>query len=267
MDFLRWIGVGAAAVAAIFLVLYWRDPHHTALPVGSADLAPVAAQLAKLPPNERELVEEYVQRSHGDVLPARFADPDNPLTARTFGDAIALQRRWREKQTALQAHAEAHMAERDRDLAPLRAIVNASVAKRELLSRRQLTARRSGEPDPGIGTDAYGAKRALPSDVPDIFAATIALENAGDSDVIELTGAVMAKDRDAPLSFDLCWINIDETDFVPVGGRREVLCANPDRPADAQHTAFVQEPSRFAVTWQPRHIKLRNGTVLNAKLP
>src|SRR5579859_3987277 len=142
MDSIRWIGVGAAAVALIFLAQYWRDPHHTALPVGSTDLAPLQAKLAKLPPNERELVEEYVQRSHGDVLPPRFADPDNPLTARTFGEAIALERQWREKQKVVQAGAEARLSERERELAPLRAVVTATVAKREIVSRRELAARR-----------------------------------------------------------------------------------------------------------------------------
>src|SRR5579859_2891403 len=138
MDSIRWIGVGAAAVALIFLAQYWRDPHHTALPVGSTDLAPLQAKLAKLPPNERELVEEYVQRSHGDVLPARFADPDNPLTARTFGDAIVLERQWRDKQNVQQASAARRSAERADELAPLRALVTANVAQRELLSRREI---------------------------------------------------------------------------------------------------------------------------------
>jgi len=266
MNSARWIGVGVAAVAVIFLLLYWRDPHHTALPFGSTDLTPVAAKLAKLPPNERELVEEYVQRSHGDVLPPRFADPDNPLTARTFGEAIVLERQWREKQKVMQASAVRRTSEREDQLAPLRAVVTATVAKREMLSRREIEARRHGEPAPGIATDAYGAKRALPSDVQNVFAATIALENQGDSDVVELTGAVMAKDPDAPLPFEICWVSLDERQDVPVRGRREVLCANPDRQADAQQAAFIEDTrGRFAVTWEPRHIKLRNGTVLDAK--
>jgi len=131
MDSARWIGVAAAAVVAVFLIIHLRDPHRTALPFGSTDLTPVKAQLDKLPDNERELVEEYVQRSHGDVLPLRFADPDNPLTARTFGEAIALERQWRDKQKVVQAGADARLSDRERELAPLRAVVSATVAKRD----------------------------------------------------------------------------------------------------------------------------------------
>jgi hypothetical protein len=266
MDSVRWIGVAAVAAIAVFLLLHLRDPHNTALPIGSTDLTPVKAQLEKLPPNERELVEEYVQRSHGDVLAPRFADPDNPLTARTFADAIALQRQWRDKQAVVQAGAAARMSERDGELAPLRAVVSASVAKRELLSQREIAARRENRADPGVGTDAYGAKQALPSDVQNVFAVTVALQDHEESDVVELTGSLMAQDRDAPLPFQVCWISVDEQTFVPASSRRDVLCANPEHQADAQQRALVEDThGRFTLTWEPQHLKLRNGTVLNAR--
>lgn len=86
----------AAVVGLIAVGVFRRpDPHRTLLPIGSTDLSSVRPQLEALPDSERVLVLEYVRRSGGDVLPPKLADPDEPLTARTFADAIALQRRFR----------------------------------------------------------------------------------------------------------------------------------------------------------------------------
>ena len=46
-----------------------RDPLRTALPFGTTDLSSVQVQLRRLSPADRALVEAYVRRSHGDVLP------------------------------------------------------------------------------------------------------------------------------------------------------------------------------------------------------
>ncbi len=54
----------------IALVIYGRDPYRTKLPFGSTDLSSVEKQLARLSPEDRKLVEDYVKRSKGDVLPA-----------------------------------------------------------------------------------------------------------------------------------------------------------------------------------------------------
>lgn len=263
MGNVRLIGVVATAVVAIFWLWHLRDPHNTRLPFGSTDLTSVQVQLGKLPPDERALVESYVKRSHGDVLPPKFADPDNPLTARTFGEAIALEKRWQEKHKIEQAAADARSAARDAEFTPLRAVVQASVVKRELLSPAEIEARRN--PDAGAATpDA--AKRALPSSEPTVFAVTIALENLEDSDVLELKGDLHANDRDAYLPLQLCWIDLDERQTVSVRGRREIVCANPNRGVSAGEADFINDPpGRFTLVWEPRHIRLRNGTVLDVK--
>jgi hypothetical protein len=51
------------------------DPRRTRLPFGTTDLSSVQDALSKLPPEERELVEDYVKRSRGDVMPAALGDP------------------------------------------------------------------------------------------------------------------------------------------------------------------------------------------------
>ena len=133
--------VGIAIVVA--LIHYGRDPHHTRLPFGSTDLSSVESDLRRLPADERALVEAYVKRSRGDVLLPSMAEPDDPLTARTFGEAITLQRKWQVKMHAQEAVAATRAAERDRAMAPLRDAVTARVARREILTRDELNERQS----------------------------------------------------------------------------------------------------------------------------
>jgi hypothetical protein len=102
-----------------------RDPLRTALPFGTTDLSSVQVQLRRLSPADRALVEAYVRRSHGDVLPAKFADPDQPFTARTLGEAIALEKAWDVRRDAKDAEAARRQAERDAAMAPLRDAVEA----------------------------------------------------------------------------------------------------------------------------------------------
>jgi hypothetical protein len=101
--------LGVAAIAGLLVVGMTRrpDPHRTLLPIGTADLASVRSQLEALPDSERALVVAYVRRSGGDVLPPKFADPDEPLTARTFVDAIRLQRQFLRTQAVVDAEAAA----------------------------------------------------------------------------------------------------------------------------------------------------------------
>ena len=107
-----------AAVVGLYRI--GTDPYRTALPMEVEDLSPIEPQLAKLPPEDRELVTDYLKRSNGDVLPAQFADPDDPLTARTFAEAIALEKTHREKMKVEQARLAAFRAERDAQFKPLR---------------------------------------------------------------------------------------------------------------------------------------------------
>lgn len=107
--------------AAIYgLCAVGTDPYGTTLPMEVDDLSPIQPALDKLPLADREVVTDYLKHSNGDVLPAQFADPDAPLTARTFAQAIALEKDFRVKMAAQDEKAAAMRAVREPSMKPLR---------------------------------------------------------------------------------------------------------------------------------------------------
>ena len=239
------------------LIHYGRDPQRTRLPFGSTDLSSVESALRRLPAEQRSLVEAYVKRSNGDVLLPSMADPADPLTARTFGEAILLQRKWNEKMHAQEAVAATRAAERDRAMAPLRDAVSARVARREILTRDELNERQS----PGYLQSAHRV------DSDPVFVITVAIDNHADADIIALQGSLEARDRDAYLPLDLCWVDLSEQRTITAHSRTEIICANSHRNAGAQERDFVADPSgRFTVTWEPKLVRLADGKVLESKL-
>ncbi len=223
------------------------DPRRTRLPFGSTDLSSVQEPLSKLPLEERELVEHYVKRSNGDVMPAALGDPDNPLSARTFGEAIELERDWRTKMRAHEAAVAARRAERDARLAPLRALVRAEIAKAEVLTGSELLQRRF----PGS---------ARTSDSDEIFVVTVRLHNLGDQSVVALRGALNARDAREYLSMDLCWIETGEERTIPSGSTIEIVCAGRPGVSEQQRAFVAGAPGRFSVEWAPGYIKLADGS-------
>jgi len=263
MSISRLAGIVAGAVLLFFIAHWLRDPHRTSLPFGSTDLSSVEASLRKLPAEERALVEAYVRRSNGDVLPAKFADPDDPLTARTFGEAITLQKRWDVKMRAQKAVADARAAERDLAMAPLRAAVTAHVAKSEVITRDEYDARMSAG---ATQVSASGAKIGHRNDSTRVFVVTVAIDNHSDADVIALKGSIEAKDRDAYLPLNLCWIDLGEQRSISAHSHAEIQCANRNFSAGPNERAFVDDPpGRFEVIWSPQLVKLSDGKVLQAK--
>lgn len=221
-----------------------RDAHGTALPFGSTDLSTVQTELARLPDAERVLVEAYVKRSNGDVLPERFADPDNPLTAHTFGEAIELQRAWVEQQKVEDARMAGLRAERDAHLAPLRAIADARVVKAQILAADETSAGSGGN-----------------------FVTRIRVQNLGNESIVGLSGSLKARDRDEYLPLDLCWIDLGQQEALAAGASTEFDCGGSRGGASAQEHAYVDNPpGRFTVEWEPRHIKLASGRELDSGL-
>jgi hypothetical protein len=245
-------------LAVIVGFYVWNhDPHHTKLPFGTTDLGSVQKELQKLPTAERELVEAYVKRSNGDVLPKQFADPDNPLTARTFAEAIELQRTWEAKAKVDDARIAALRAQREAKMAPLRAAVRARVVKAEVLTRNEYQARR----DP----DFY--KRPYTVDKSPAFLTTIAVQNLSDQTIVELRGSLEARDAQAYLPMDLCWIDIGEQQSIPSGGTLELMCGHDYRGASQQQKDFADNPGgRFEVVWKPKSVKFADGRALDSGL-
>jgi len=249
---LKWqLFVGAAVLAG--LLIYRMDPRQTRLPFGSTDLSSVAEQLAELTPEDRLLVESYVKRSNGDVHHPAWADPDDPLTARTFGEAIALQCKWNEKRGVELEKQAQHMAERQARLEPLRAVVHASVSQAEILTKNEYQALMHPEIDP----KNYAVDRSP------VFVAHIRIENLGDSAVTELQGSLQAVDSQKKSYFptSICWLDTRQ-EFAPYS-ETEIICAS--ERASADHRDFVEdEHDRFEVQWEPRHIKFANGRELDS---
>ncbi len=131
-----------AAIVGLYRI--GTDPYRTSLPMEVEDLSPIEPQLAKLPPEDRELVVDYLKRSNGDVLPEQFADPDDPLTARTFAEAIALEKTHREKMKVEQARMAAFRAERDAQFKSLRDIVTARIVNRQELTEAEIYGQPNG---------------------------------------------------------------------------------------------------------------------------
>lgn len=223
---------------------YSSDPHRTALPFGSTDLSSVQAELARLPDEERALVEAYVKRSNGDVLTAQFADPDDPLTARTFGEAIELQRAWIDRMEVDEARMAQLRTERDAQLAPLRAIADARVIKAQIVGADgSLT---------GVGGN---------------FVTRIRIQNRGNEAIVGLSGSLKARDRDEYLPLDLCWIDLGSQQTLAAGASTEFDCGRGTGGASDQQRAFVDNPpGRFSVEWEPRHIQLASGRELDSGL-
>ena len=236
--------VVALGVVVVLGARHSRDPRITELPFGSTDLSSVQAELARLPDEERALVEAYVKRSNGDVLTAQFADPDDPLTARTFGEAIELQRAWIDRMEVDEARMAQLRTERDAQLAPLRAIADARVIKAQIVGADgSLT---------GVGGN---------------FVTRIRIQNRGNEAIVGLSGSLKARDRDEYLPLDLCWIDLGSQQTLAAGASTEFDCGRGTGGASDQQRAFVENPpGRFTVEWEPRHIKLASGRELDSGL-
>lgn len=246
--------VVALGVVVVLGARHSRDPRITELPFGSTDLSSVQAQLAKLPDEERALVESYVKRTHGDYLPAGMGDPDNPMTARTFAEAIALEQAWKVKMQGEQAQADARQAERDARLAPLRALVDARVVKAEVLSSAQFAARR-GQPQPGQATMRSEGET---------FVVRIRVQNIGNETLASMTGSLKARDRDEYLPLDLCWIDFSQHAPIAPGASEEIECGGRAGVSDQQRAFATGAPGRFTVVWEPREVVLASGRRVEA---
>ena len=244
--------VGAGVLFAV--VQCARDPRRTALPFATTDLTSVEGKLARLPADERKLVEDYVERSNGDVLPAQFADPDAPFTARTFGEAIALERDWRVKVEEMEKGAGELRARRNARLAPLQAIVRASVVKAQILTRNEIRHAATR-----ISTSAHTSQ----VDKSELFLTRVRVENLSDERIISKSGALSVRDREEYLPLNLCWIDLRQE--LSPRQAVELECGNSNRGADAQEQASARNPvTRFTVEWEPHRIKLADGRELDA---
>jgi hypothetical protein len=237
------------------LFMVANDPYRTALPMEVDDLSPIAPQLAKLPTEDRDLVLEYLKRSNGDVLPAQFADPDNPLTARTFREAIALQKVHRVKMVAERGRMQALEAKRDARLKPLRDALGLKLVKRELLSEAEIYA------TPQV--DEWGRAKpvVVPPDARKVPVLTYRLTNRSARAITGFKGSAEIPGDFLPLME--CWI--DETRTLAPGEYHDARCGDVSKIPSAQQVAFVTLPAaQVVLRWYPAEVRFADGDVLKA---
>jgi hypothetical protein len=182
-----------------------------------------------------------------------MADPDAPFTARTFGEAIELERRWKVKFAEMNARAEKLKVQRQARLAPLKALVDASVVEAKVLSRNEYQAIK----DPTFYQRQYNVDKSP------AFITKIRVRNLSGERVVAMKGWLRANDAKAELPMDLCWIDLQQ-ELAP-GENLEFHCGHDHRQASAQDQAFADNVSdRFEVVWEPRYVKLADGRELDS---
>lgn len=229
----------------------------TRLPLDVKDLTPIQPQLDKLKPDERELVVGYLKRSNGDVLPARFADPDAPFTARTFSEAIALQRDWLARDAVRQAKADALAAEREQSMQPLRAVLDARLVRRQILTHDEIY----GLPEATTNSRGQSVKHALNSTP--ALVVTWRLRNLSPRTIASAKGLVQLRDANGA-RVNECWF--DQSDAIPGGESVEIRCGDLNRTAGDAERAFVNtSASDLILIWEPDTVVFDDGTTLKSR--
>lgn len=237
--------IAAGLLAALGVYGAVRKPYGTLLPMDVADLSEIQPQLDRLDEEERELVRGYLKRSNGDVLPPSLADPDAPFTARTFGEAITLQRRFLREQGVRDAQAAQRRIARDAALEPLRDAVGVRLLKRELLT----VAQAQGRPDgPATATER-------------VLVVTYRLVNGAGRDIAAVKGLVKVNDAQGAKRSE-CWL--DETDTLEAFSGVEVRCGNIARTAGPRDHEFAALPAQdLTVDWEPSEVVFADGSRLS----
>ncbi|MFO1350334.1 MAG: hypothetical protein U1F68_06500 [Gammaproteobacteria bacterium] len=241
-------------------VIVQRDPYHAKLPFGTTDLTSIQATLDRLPPEDRDLVNGYVRRSNGDVLPPSMADPDDPLTARTVAEAIELQKRFMVKQAELEAKMQAIRAKRDQARAPLRAALAMELVSRAIIPRGQWL----GQP---ASRTMNGKTVMLPIDDTPVQVTTYRLNNTSDRAITEIKASVdiyKAPHKVLDFTIDGCWITRQEP--LPPGASLEVRCGNTQKTAGPLERGYVDMPlNALEIVWNPVLIRFADGKELAFK--
>lgn len=235
------------------------NPLHTTLPFGSTDLSSVQAELERLEPEDRKRVEDYVRRTNGDYVPASFGDPDDPVTARTFAEAIELQKRFEVSMQEQEARATAMRAERDQRFAPLRKVLSMQVLRREMLTEAQIYGL---VPSPGVG--AKPPQAGNPNDPPKAVT-TYRLTNRSDRTITAFGVSIELRQKvHAPDDFGIvasCWV--DEVRTLAPGDIYDARCGRSmslNRVTDAEY--MVMPWDDLEIRWEPKRIEFDGGDKL-----
>ncbi|MBK8286338.1 MAG: hypothetical protein IPK97_16490 [Ahniella sp.] len=242
----RWtLLILGLAVLAIWGGLRSGNPLNTALPFGTTDLSTVQAELEKLEPTDRQRVEAYVQRTNGDYLPAGMGDPDDPVDAKTFAQAIERQKQHEERMKVGDAEARARQAERDVRFKPLRDALGVAMVKREMLTHAEIY---------GYGTDM------TPQAV-----TTFRLTNRSNETIVAFDVKIDVRELDyPPTEFGIlvdCWL--EEQRRLAPGDTFDVRCGRQRALTTVKDAEFLTWPtSDMDLRWEPKRIRFEGGREL-----
>lgn len=240
-------------------VMEWRDPYRTKLPLDVSDLSAIQPQLDRLPAEDKAYVLAYLKRSNGDVLPAAFADPDEPFTARTFAEAIELQKKFKVTKAKYDVIAQTRQSERDKAQAPLRAALRVELVRREIMPHSEVS------PPQDAPATWHEQEVAMPVDASEVLVQTFRLTNTSDQDIngIRVNIDVRKTHREPTDLGKLGGCYIERSAILLPGESTEVRCANVNKTATDQDRAFVaMAESDFTVETEHRLIRFGSGNEL-----
>lgn len=221
------------------------NPLNTTLPFGTTDLSSVQAELEKLDPADRQRVEAYVLRTNGDYIPAKFGDPDDPVDARTFAQAVERQNEHEVRMKVAEAEAAARKAERDVRWKPLRDAMGVAMVKREMLTGEQI----------------YGAGDASQPQA----VTTFRLTNRSNETIVAFDVKIDVRKRSyPPTEFGIlvdCWL--EEQQRLGPGDIFDVRCGRQRALTTVKDAEFLTWPaSDMDLRWEPKRIRFASGREL-----
>ena len=252
-------------VIALIAYFYFNNLHHTKLPIRPQTDESVQAQLNKLNPTERELVEAYMKRSGGTPAES-FSMPGQRLSASNFGEAIDEQKKFIADTGKVAAQESAADAQNDAKYNELRKAASVDVYKREILAFSLADVPLSVREDP-FYKPAYPTEGATQT-----LVATIRLKNTSSQTITALHGKVavykpqykmgepLGKFIDCTIDLST-QLNPDETkDYACVSQFSHNYLSDRDKEFAAA------SPSDYIVNWRPSQITFANGTSVGVPL-
>ncbi|WP_417069826.1 hypothetical protein [Niveibacterium terrae] len=237
----RMLFAACAVLLACWGVSAALSPYRANLSSASAD----ATAIARLPKEEKELVLAYLRRSRE----AKSADPASPLTARTLGDAIALERGYWKRRGEELERIRALRVKRHEALAPLLDAVSIAVVGREMRSRRLAPSEDAsaalGQDDAPVLVTTYRVGNTSTRTITELFATVSILESkSAGSEPAVLTACRFA--RSAPIA---------------PGQQVELSCFRR-RNLGRESVFLAMRRDEFVVDWVPRLIRFDDGSSL-----
>ena len=236
--------------------LYLHRPYATDLPEGTTDLSSVASELSRLSDDDRALVRAYVVRS-GNSLQGAIG---TPFTAKTFGEAIEIEKKLDLYDAKNQKIEHAIQAARDEKFAPLKRIIDIQLLKREIVNNAYVAPFRQFSP-----SETPISKIASTKDSENALLTTYLLKNKSSKVINDLEISVdirkMKRSPNELGNLDNCFIS----HIRPLAAYevREIECTYVYHSASETDHQYVAMPIQdLDVKWEPHLIQFEDGKML-----